>query len=68
MIVNRTMTTSVAGYINRIRNPQKREYANEYWDWLLMGRRADMEPEYHVSYMAAQSVRMAIDTIVNHTA
>ena len=48
-------------YIERIRNPHKRSYARAYWNWLASDS-CEPEPEKpaELSYMAAQSVRVAL--------
>jgi hypothetical protein len=51
-------------YGNLIRNKPKRDYAFAYIAWLRNGAEG-LEPEKprNLSYMAAQAVRMAIDTM-----
>ena len=52
-------------YIRKIKNPSKKQYATEYYNWLKNGKRGE-EPDYtdykSLSYMAAQAVRMNLDT------
>lgn len=53
-------------YIESLRHHAKRRYAHDYYQWLRSGQQGD-SPEYNpaaLSYMAAQAVRMNLDTIM----
>ena len=48
---------TIAKYVSKIRNKKKKEYALKYWKWLQKGEKGP-EPEYDLTYMGAQAVRM----------
>ena len=51
-------------YIRSLRNPAKRDYAARYLAWLE--RQDGPEPERgQISYMAAQAVRLTLDSYQN---
>ena len=50
-------TDTIAKYVSRIKNKKKKEYALKYWKWLQKGEKGP-EPEYDLTYMGAQAVRM----------
>jgi hypothetical protein len=56
------MASKIENYINRIKNPAKKEYAKKYYLYKL--KRSTEHPGYTCSYMAAQAVRMDIDTLL----
>jgi len=59
-LIQRQNTARV--YIEKIRNPVKREYAKQYW-LFLKGQVA--QPEYSgLSYMAAQAVRLRLSELM----
>ena len=57
-------------YMGSIRNASKREYAHNYFQWILKGRPAGKEPQRTLllngtlSYMAAQAVRNRLEEIM----
>ena len=52
-------------YIRRIRNTNKRIYAQRFWDYL--NGYMPIEPSHGLSYMAAQAVRMELHRIYRET-
>lgn len=53
-------------YVRSLRNEEKRDYATRYAIWLQRNAEDNhvVPPHYHhLSYMAAQGVRMALDRI-----
>lgn len=61
------MEDAVLKYINRIRNAEKKDYAYRYAIWLARGPQ-DIVPEpqsFHLSYMAAQAVRVKLNAIMS---
>lgn len=51
-------------YIRRIRNDYKKGYAYEYFNWVKGGKKG-LTPDYsNISSMAAQEVRMTIDSML----
>ena len=66
MIVDSLETRTAADrYIRALRNSAKREYAIAYRSYLTDDRAAFVEPKLtgKLSYMAAQAVRMHLDSI-----
>lgn len=62
------MVNQLDAYVGSLRNPEKKDYAARYAIWRVRGG-ADAEsvpaPQpFHMGTMAAQAVRMAIETIV----
>ena len=55
--------SQVETYIRSLRNPAKKQYANDYAIW-QMGGRVDANPS-GLSYMAGQAVRFRILAIIN---
>lgn|SRR5579864_618361 len=49
-------------YIRRIRNGQKKQYARAYLHYVLRGRQGTEPDRGTLSYMAAQAVRMELDS------
>lgn len=57
-----TELSEVIGYINRIRNGDRKRYAIAYFDYLR--RKTNVYPDRgHLSVMASQAVRMQIDAL-----
>ena len=54
---------NMMGYIRRIRNTEKRRYALIYLEYLKSGAARFEEPQHTLSYMGAQSVRIAMRNI-----
>jgi len=66
-IITGDLHTTAGVKARRIRNAQKREYAHAYLSYILADKRGK-EPEYGtLSYMAAQAVRMQLDSIFAET-
>lgn len=65
-------TRAAEKYIQRIKNTAKKQYARDYYAWILAGRRSTSGngPEWDrnaLSYMAAQGVRMNLDELYPHS-
>jgi hypothetical protein len=57
------MTKSEAmAYVRRIRNPIKRAYAEAYLAWLERRRQDAPKVPHGLGYMAAQAVRLTLNT------
>lgn len=54
-----THENAARDYIERIRNPLKRDYAASFYHYLLNGGKEPERPE-ELSYMAAQAVRLEL--------
>jgi hypothetical protein len=64
------MTTTVETYIKRIRNANKKAYAQVFWSWIQAGEQG-AEPDYRRSglgCMAAQAVRTNLYCFRNYGA
>ncbi|MCG7853695.1 MAG: strawberry notch family protein, partial [Methanosarcinaceae archaeon] len=51
-------------YVNRVRNLNKRQYADKYFEYVLSGRQGE-EPKHALSPMAAQAVRLSLDKLLD---
>ena len=47
-------------YVNRIRNKNKKKYAQKYLKWLQKGERGDSPEAEGIGIMAAQAVRLEL--------
>ena len=56
---------AVQGYIDRTRNAQRKEYAQEYAKWKAGGEKNDPPNSPEIGYMARQGVRLSIDDLWN---
>lgn len=57
-------TRAAVKYIAAIRSSAKKQYAQQYYRWILEGRPEGKNPTYApLCYMAAQAVRMNLDQI-----
>ena len=61
--VREEMTGAAERYVRSIRNEVKRDYAAEFFLWLIGERKS--QPDYACSYMAAQAVRAALHKILD---
>ena len=52
-------------YVNALRNDAKRRYARDYLEWITSNSPRRAPPPYECSVMAAQAVRMNIDTALS---
>jgi hypothetical protein len=63
------MTGNARKYIDRIKNDEKRAFAEDYFTFLLGGPRKPFfedTREYKLSTMARQAVRMNLDEIMDN--
>ena len=55
---------SILAYVQGIRNRAKQDYAKEYAWYLKQGKAGDGPDRGNLSYMAAQAVRLRLETFV----
>ena len=66
MIATLGQRSAAESYINRMRSAAKRIYAMDYWNYIACPSPLYLEPDRgELSYMAAQAVRMQLDSILN---
>ena len=58
---------NVQAYINRIRNKDKRRYAQDYWRYLQGKGKSPKASTYNVSCMALQGVRLQLENFKEGT-
>ena len=58
---------NVRDYINRIRNEDKRRYAQDYWRYLQGKSKSPKASTYNVSCMALQGVRLQLEKFKEKT-
>jgi hypothetical protein len=63
-MTRQTKAEAMRKYIAHIRNAEKKDYAQRYAIWLMRNDQSEtVAPQpFHLSYMAAQAVRMSLDT------
>jgi hypothetical protein len=60
-----TATQDVERYIRSLRNPHKRDYAIAYAEYLSEGATGEPPLRGSLSYIAAQAVRLELESISN---
>jgi hypothetical protein len=57
------MNAQAARYINRIKNPHKRDYALAYYEWMRQGETGPEPPRGNLGALAAQDAKMSLQII-----